>query len=122
MEDKRPNLEWRIYYSDGTTFSSDDGLPKDAPAWDIQVIIQPDSRVGLRTISHKDFFLFIRGVWIGVDFTGLLDYLANDFDSVEAVKIGRMLPPEEFRNLIDIAGNDPDFPRKSAWEQGEARA
>lgn len=60
---------WRIYYGDGTVFSSKDGSPWDAPRQNVQVIVQSDERVGWRWISGKDYFFFDekRGGWRETD-------------------------------------------------------
>ena len=33
-------MRWCIFYGDGSTFSHEQGEPKDAPAFDVQVIVQ----------------------------------------------------------------------------------
>jgi len=35
-------LEWKIYYTDGSAFSSDDGTPWDAPRRNVLAITVPD--------------------------------------------------------------------------------
>lgn len=103
-------IEWRIYYGDGSTFSNEDGSPVDAPALNVQAIVQRDTAVG-RTIWHKkDFYLHLNDEWIGVDWFGLLDHLM----AMGIVKAGRTLTMGEFHDLYRRAANDPDMPHKSA--------
>ena len=42
-------LAWRIYYGDGSTFSSADGAPSDAPSTNVQAIaLEADPTIGRR--------------------------------------------------------------------------
>ena len=43
-------MDWKVYYGDGSTFSSDDGEPREAPPHGVQVIVE---RVGERTMQHS---------------------------------------------------------------------
>jgi hypothetical protein len=113
------DIEWRIYYSDGSTFDSSQGSPDDAPAWDIQVIAERDGQVGRRLLSKADYYFYLDGCWIGVDDIGLVDYLANVF---RVIKVGRQLPArKDFREILEKAQVDPDLPPKSGWLQDEPR-
>lgn len=91
-----PSLAWIIYYEDGTTFSSEDGSFKDAPAWGvIGVGCDPD-------LFH------------GVDFTGLLDYLAR----TGLVKFGRLTSNENYDKIMKRARADPRLsPNRHIYEQ-----
>lgn len=46
---------WRIYYEDGSTFSSEQGSPFDAPRTGVQVIVHEDGD-GLSLMSQSDFY------------------------------------------------------------------
>ena len=111
-------IDWKIFYSDGSTFDSSMGDPEDVPPWDIQVIAQINEDIGRHLSSQADYYLFIDGKWVGLDFVGLVDYLAN---ILKIVKVGRMIDRENFRELLEQAHNDPDLPPKSGWLQGEPR-
>lgn len=112
-------IDWVVYYNRETTFNNDDGDPIDAPAWGIQVIAQTDDQVGRRLISQSDFYLFIDGKWVGVDFIGLIDHLAN---VLGIVKVGRMIDRQQYRAILEQAGIDQlGLPPKSGWLQNEPR-
>ena len=110
--------EWRIYYSDSSTFDDSDGWPDEAPGWSVQIIASTSEELGRRVECKSDYYIYYNGEWIGLDFVGLMDHLVNELG---VVKVGRMLPKEQFRKVYDQALNDPDFPPKSAWDQREYR-
>lgn len=96
-------MNWRIYYGDGSTFSSDDGAWEDAPGWDVQVILFRD-RVTTWQMRHQgDFFrLDDDGAVVGMDVTGLLDWVVNEL----GIKAGRMLSRDKFDIVYQQAKRD----------------
>jgi hypothetical protein len=112
-------IDWVVYYKKQTTFTDEEGDPVDVPPWGVQVIAQADDRVGRRLVSKKDYYLFVDGQWVGVDFTGLIDYLAN---VLGIVKVGRMIDRQEYRDILEQARIDQlGLPPKSGWLQDEPR-
>ena len=111
-------IDWRIYYSDGDTFSSDEGDPGDAPGWSAQIVLVKDEEVGRRLICMSDYYIYHDAAWLGVDFVGLMDHLVNELC---IVKVGRMITKSQWRDLHDLAIADKDFPQKSARDQREKR-
>ena len=111
-------LDWRIYYGDESTFSSDDGEPQDAPSRDVQVIASPYERVGRRLVNRHDFYWYdvTDREWRGGDFFGFWDYLT--LTGLKIPKFGRNIKLEDFDAIYQRAKNDPDFPRKSAMLPG----
>ena len=110
-----PSLEWRIYYGDDSTYDSNDGSPEDAPAANIQAIVQFNELVGRELLRKFDFYLHIDGQWIGVDWFGLVDHMMDQ----GIVKSGRCLPREQYQKISYKALHDSDFPPKSATLEGE---
>lgn len=57
-----PGSEWRIWYTDGTTFSNKDGLPGEAPSAGVQAIAE---RRGGRTILwiYGDLYAWVGDGW-----------------------------------------------------------
>ena len=97
-------MNWRIYYSDGATFSSEDGAWEEAPGWDIQVVLFRNAETGWAMRHHGDFFrLAGDGAVVGMDEVGMLDYVSN---ILGVVKIGRMLTQEKFANVYGRAKQD----------------
>lgn len=112
-------IDWVVYYDKKTTFNNDDGDPIDAPPWGVQVIAQTEGQVGRELVSQADFYLFIDGKWVGVDFVGLIDQLAN---VLGIVKVGRMIDRQQYRSILEQARIDQlGLPPKSGWLQGEPK-
>ena len=101
---------WRVYYGDGSAFSSNDGGPADVPGRDVQAIVQVDERVGRSILSQHDYYVW-RGEWIGVDLCGLFDYLGDT--GWARVLCGRMINRRAFHDVYQRAKTDPDFPIRS---------
>jgi len=90
---------WRIYYDDGSTFSSDDGLPEDAPGYGVLAIEQDRENT---VLCSQDFYLFRNdyGCWIEVHIEGLIDHLVTSAHHVRAVKAGRTVPLSVFKSVL----------------------
>lgn len=110
-------LNWRIYYGDGSTFSSWDGQPGDAPALNVQAIASEDLEIGRRTASRYDFYWFDAGAWYGGDLFGLFDYLQRVSPSI--VKFGRAVPRATFTAILARAIADIDLLPKTADDPSE---
>ena len=112
-------LEWKIYYGDGSTFSSEDGPPDDAPTLDVQVVAQRDETVGTKLVPSKDFYWWRDGRWYGGDLFGLFDHLVRHGG---CVKFGRYISDERYHAAMRRAKTDLEagvLPRKSAVHSSE---
>lgn len=109
--------KWKIFYGDGATFSSDDGDIKDAPATNVQIIVQAHDDTGRYHQSGRDYYVHWEGEWLGVDIFGLFDFLMES----GVVKFGRTVRSERFLEVYRRAEEDEDFPRRSAFKKGERR-
>jgi hypothetical protein len=105
---------FRVYYGDGSTY---DGEVADAPALGVQVIVEPDARVGRVLWQRKDYYWFSDGHWSGGDIFGLFDYLARP--GMKRVLFGRSVHAATFDDILQQAIDDPDFAPKSAWRDWE---
>ena len=104
---------WRIYYDDGSTFDSSMGAPDDAPSAGVQCIVEPDRDAGRVVLNSFDWYYFHpeSGMWWGSDLYGMLDKLLHRIP-IEGVCSGRNC--KHYREILDRALSDPDFPPKSA--------
>lgn len=112
--------DWRIYYSDGTTYSSVDGEPTDAPAHGVICVVCPHEDVG-RTVMHGwDWYYYVPSTknWWGSDIHGLLDRLLHNLEVV-GLKQGRSVATPKYREIYKAASLDPDFPLKTSMGKGE---
>lgn len=72
------SIKQKIYYSDGSTFSSNDENEGDKPpAMDCQIIVQKDEDRGWITTHGSDFYIWKDGRWWGCDLYGLFRFLMD---------------------------------------------
>lgn len=106
-------LRWKVFYGDGSTFSSADGEAQDAPPLDVQAIAQMDPEVGRHVILGprfgKDYYYYEDGEWYAADIFGLFDYLMRS----GLVKFGRTISNKDFNSIVKRATDDPDFSPKA---------
>ena len=127
---------WKLYYSDRTTFSSEDGEWLDAPAWGVMGVAVRDSDVGY-TRDSNDFYVMApwgKGQPWACDVWGALDQLIAEgkitpvtrmsdippqliIDS--GIKFGRSVRTSEWIEVQAWIHDDPDFGPKSARWQHE---
>lgn len=135
-------LDWRIYYGDGTAYSSADGPWAAAPCRNVQYLVTLDdldpgdpNAVGSLAWSG-DYYLWFPGHALpeATDWSGLLDYLAEtegdtglrgadlsiDWLQGRGVKLARTLATGRWQLIRDRVMNDPDFP-KSAFRSPSRR-
>jgi len=118
-----PDLSWRIYYGDGTTFDSDQGAPHQAPNFNVQCVsvtggtINDVKDVGHFVIHSWQYYLYKPDVgWFGLftDFD-LLDHFIHFAKDIECVLKARTIPHADFKAIYKRAIHDKDFPKKSGW-------
>jgi hypothetical protein len=102
-------LAWRIYYSDGSTFSSDQGEPQDAPPTGVICIRERNASAGSVTRSGKDFYIWNAeaGQWWQSDAVGFWQYMFEPGPKV--VKFGVNTSDENYNWIMGTAANDPNF-------------
>tara|TARA_R110000787_G_scaffold36714_7_gene93588 strand:+ start:18895 stop:19230 length:336 start_codon:yes stop_codon:yes gene_type:complete len=104
---------WRIFYDDGSTFSSLDGEPHEAPARGFICALGYDER-GKRYIMHGwDHYYFddeANQFW-GCEIHGLIDRLCMRRIGL-AYFLGRTVTRSQWDEFMTLADKDPDFPRE----------
>lgn len=83
---------WKIFYEDGSVFSSEDGDFMNAPAFGVIALVADDE-----TRFRQ------------VDFVGLVDLMVSR--PLYGVKVGRMTTNDIYAAVMDKARNDKDFTR-----------
>ena len=110
---------WCIFYEDGTTYSSDQGHPEDAPGSSAVVAIaqllndnyrNPSEGPRLRRVAGgdydpvtegQDFFIFREGQWFASNLVGLAWYFQEP--GYKVVKMGRWVPQAVYSEVMDRA-------------------
>jgi hypothetical protein len=122
-------MKWRIYYDDDTTFDNSQGEPWEAPGRGIICVVQIDPSplmhsVNTQILQGHPFYWYHRGwgYWLHSDRDGFIDQLTNDRkNEVCAIKMGRWVDFHHYREIVDKARSDPDFPKKSGDSKSEHR-
>jgi len=113
-------VEWVVFYVDGSSFSSEDGSPSDAPREGVQIIAQQDRGCGLRWVHSRDCYCWHadgrNGCWIGHNAVGLRRYLFWSDRGHEAgvVLSGYEVPVERWYEIASAAYADERLPIKTA--------
>ena len=97
---------WKVYYSNGSTISSQDASP-----WSIvrrngiQVIVEESPEHIWVTISGSDYYIWDERYevarWLGVDQFGFYDYMLKP--GHRCVLFGETISASEFRKIFDRA-------------------
>lgn len=119
-------MRWKIWYSNGKTFSNQDGLPQSLEReyhFGVQVITQEDKDHNWATQTGGDFYVWDdRGDgwrWWGVDIWGLVDYVTKP--GYKIILLGESVPSDTFGKIFQAAKNDPEFGKKVAFRIKERR-
>jgi len=112
-------MRWRIVYTDGATFSDEDGAPAAAPGGGVLAIAQQHSEVGALIHHGCDFYVWDRlqlGGWAGMDTFGFADYIIRAEHPV-VVKLGRAMDTKLYCTMLDeIRKNGLDKSARFTWE------
>ena len=105
---------WRIYYGDGSTFSSNDGHPEHAPATGVIVIAQRNPLPNENPyIQHMaDYYVWLGSHWLGCDLFRLYQYLFVDnglYTFPRAALAGETVMNADYLAIRMRAKRDPDF-------------
>ena len=83
-----PIESWRIYYADGSTFSSDDGTWAEAPAFGLQCVVW----------YHEPPYKTLDSGGTG----GVVYYQSDEFAGTD-VKLGLWQDAESYYRVMDLA-------------------
>ena len=93
-------MKWSVYYNDGTTFTSEDGPPEDAPRQNVALIVQYYN--GERKVEWKsDTYCWELDCWVPHDRFGCERYIDKTKHPVRL--IGYCLPNDEFWAIYKLA-------------------
>lgn len=109
-------LAWRIYYTNGTTYDSDQGDAGDAPAGTVLAIVQTDEELGRMVLHGWDYYYWHRDEFYGCDIGGIFTHFVLHTGWTRFFS-GETVPTPIFRATLERATNDPDFAIKSATQK-----
>ena len=103
---------WRIYYSDGSTFSNLDGAWADAPADGVVCVNVIDPARGKITRNGQDFYYSQNG---SPDEVGSTDDISPQVRArCPWLKYGLGVPRKLYLDILLAATRDPEFPKSQA--------
>lgn len=107
--------DWIVFYEDGSSFSSLDGEPWEAPREYVQCIAVAHISCGNYILSEQDYYCwhFDEKEWLPHDFTGLLQYLKKP-GSQKTVLLGYWINRERYHRMRADARKDPRLPKVTA--------
>lgn len=108
---------WCIYYGDGTTFSSSQGNPSDAPGRNVILIAQVRDATGCDYHSGWDWYFYHEDFgWWGCDRSGMEDQMLEEWKSIKRIVMGRSISNEKYKDIISRAKKE--MPKQSATRKG----
>jgi hypothetical protein len=106
--------EWVVWYSDRSSFSSEDGEPWDAPRTGVQCIQVAHSSCGSYTLAEQDFYCWHldpeKDTWVPHDTQGMYQYLQDKNIKHHTVLFGYWIPRETYADIRHKAGKDKRLP------------
>ena len=94
------DLQWKIYYADGSIYSNLNGSPESAPSNGVIAIVQKSG-----VIQGHNYYWY-EGEWVNGHGFDLYDYLARN----SRVKFGeRRFTEQEATDVLERVNKDPDF-------------
>lgn len=107
-------VEWRVYFSDGSTFDSTMGTPHDVPNKRVQTVIQKDEKRGRDILRMVDYFIWSPTLcrWVDIfDAAGLVQRAA--IEPYLVIRVGEYIPTPDFERILIATQSDPDFPGRT---------
>lgn len=109
-------MRWKIFYTDGSTFSSADGNPSEVAIKPVAIIHTEDGRCGRRVLKLMDWYRFDEeaGRWFDCDAYSILLELARKGRIIALC--GQYQTEAEFQEILIASHNDEFVPRISPNE------
>lgn len=107
---------WKIYYTDGTSFTDQDGSPEDAPAKGVALVLQQEGRCNRRVLKLRDWYRWCprHNRWFECDEYDVLKELDN-YGKVVA-RHGEYMLEADFEKILIASHSDPYIERISPKE------
>lgn len=114
-------MDWKLYYADDATFSSEDGSPADAPPSGVLLIAQIDPDTGWSVLCRASCYVYLVDAWQEADWFDVIDLCSTRLQDIKGVVIGRLVTKAEFVACYQRAQRDPELPQKSGYRPREYR-
>jgi hypothetical protein len=91
-------VKWKIWYDDGTTFSSDDGNAENAPVDGILAILEKRSDNTVMNHHGNDYYYWTGEVWMSGGQASMERWMRRE---LPALKFGRWADDTIWREVIE---------------------
>lgn len=110
-------MSWKVFYSDGSTFSDRDGGPSEAPKSGVQVVHVEDGRCGRRVLKLVDYYVWSPTLTRWIDCADAPSVLLRaSREPWVVVLYGEYLREAEFEKILIAAHEDDYVPAVSPSE------
>ena len=96
-------INWRIYYSDSSTFSNEDGGAEMAPCGRVIAVAFYDDDNRRRVCHQADYYLWDGVRWYSADINGYMQYMLEP--GFKVVKFGREIGDLQYREIMGFVLN-----------------
>jgi hypothetical protein len=100
--------EWKLYYSDGSTFSYEDGTPDQAPRYGLLIVTQ-NLHGRQEMLFNQNFYFHVDGEWFGMDEYGVRERLSQRLP-VQPMVQGRYVSARDFSIAYRLATHHGALP------------
>lgn len=97
-------VAWKIYYSDGSSFSNLEGKPEDAPPTGVICIKQLSAENKYELLALRDFYIWAGKEWWLADASGFWQYMFKPGKKI--VKFGTNVDDFTFERIMAEARED----------------
>jgi len=109
------NIEWIVWYVDGSSFTSEDGPPYTAPRQYVACISVASKACGRYVLGEQNFYCWHDDQWVPHDTNGLWQYLADRSVKTPVVLQGYWQDREAyFRIRSEALKRDTRLPKVTA--------
>lgn len=116
------SVTWKIRYHDGKTKTNEDGPLSIEEHFGVLVVSFIDKETVVGILQNEDYYVLHKnGNWTGHNFSGLLQSLVLNLDSIEGVCLGLYVDSVTHEAALSRAVSDPDFGRKTSWRSHESK-
>ncbi len=104
-------MKWRIYYDDGTTRDSSEGVPEGEACYGVIGVLQRRGDGKIKFTHGRDYYILINegdSSWVPADWVGVMDYLVHRRGRLHGFLVGRAVPDKIFIKIHGQAREDAE--------------
>lgn len=118
------NVEWVIYYADGSRYTSATHNPEDTPPTGVEVVLVRDGRGGRRKLMLCDYYGWSPSLGRWIELQDAAAVVVRAMREPLLIRAGQYLREKDFEEILIRADNDtelpavpPNSPPHPAWKK-----